>query len=233
MPVPNMPPQPNSPFNMRPTGMPPGARSRRPPRPKECDDDLIRQCREILAAKIPESNVVFVDEFERYMPLFNQELRGEMEENAARALCREFHGRFSLQHPIKILAREYDPNGFMHPTYKKRFKLEKEIPAQFRQVSTLNDVGMKVPALINAFFNATAQPSGPFDERKAKYAKAIADAIGLADSKKAVSIQQQRQEYARAATKLVRKDSGAEAQTPTEQETGGDGEVSEGLIQWD
>ena len=54
----------------------PEARNNRPP-PEDLDDDLIKQCRAFLAAKIPISNVVFADEFSKYMPLFNKDANAD------------------------------------------------------------------------------------------------------------------------------------------------------------
>lgn len=160
----------------------PEARNNRPP-PSDLDDDLIKQCREFLAIQVPVSNIVFVDQFAKYMPLFNKNLHDQADTEEITELYKEYYGRFSMQHPIQILSRERDDHGVMHPEIRERFRLERTIPATFRRVSSLNDLGEKVPALVNAFFNATTQPSGPFDKRKEDYAHAIAQAIGMADAK--------------------------------------------------
>ena len=160
----------------------PEARNNRPP-PSDLDDDLIKQCREFLAIQVPVSNIVFVDQFAKYMPLFNKNLHDQADTEEITELYKEYYGRFSMQHPIQILSRERDDHGVMHPEIRERFRLERTIPATFRRVSSLNDLGETVPALVNAFFNATTQPSGPFDKRKEDYAHAIAQAIGMADAK--------------------------------------------------
>lgn len=200
-----MAPQPSSAaFTMhRPNGYAgnPEARNNKPP-PEDLDDDLIKQCREFLAIQIPVSNVVFVDQFAKYMPLFNKNLYEQADTESITELYKEYYGRFSMQHPIQILSRERDDNGVMHPEIRERFRLERTIPATFRRVSSLNDLGEKVPALINAFFNATTQPSGPFDKRKEDYAHAIAQAIDMADAK-AGGRKEQEARFAREADNLI------------------------------
>ena len=180
----------------------PEARNNRPP-PEDLDDDLIKQCRAFLAAKIPISNVVFADEFSKYMPLFNKDANADQSHaDELKELNKEYFGRFSPQHPIQILSREHDPQGVMHPTVHEKFKLLKTIPPVFRTVSSLNSLGEKIPTLINALFNATTHPSGPFDKRKEQYIHAIAQAVNMADAK-AGGRKQQEAEFAEMADKLV------------------------------
>ena len=180
-------------------------------RPPELDDDLIKQCREFLAVEVPSTNIVFADEFSSFMPL-----------------C-EYNSIFSMQHPIQILTRTPDPNGVYHPGSRKKYKIDRVIPAMFRRVSTLNDLGPKVPALMNAFMNATSRPANPYDDRKATYAKAIAQAIQTADNKEG-KIEAQRKKFRQEAIGLVTKGKTPKKDVKQEEQVE---ESTTGLIDWE
>ena len=204
--------------------------------PKGLDNDLIAQCRAFMSVAVPEQNIIFVDDFDKYMPLFNKERREEAGEAKASELFIEFNGRFSPQHPIYILERTPDPNGVMYPSLRTKYKLAKKVPPRFRRLSTLNELGEKVPTLINAFFNATTNPSGPGDHRKEQYAQAIASALVKADIKNGGDIKKQRAEFAKEASELVRSGRTPEqpkAQSSENEQPSGQSTVSEGLISWD
>ena len=171
-------------------------------RPRDIDDDLIKQCREFLAVEVPSSNVVFADEFNQCMPLFNKSLYESTDQTEIDRLAREYNSTFSMQHPIQVLTRTPDPNGVTHPGTRKKYRIDRVIPAMFRRVSTLNDLGKKVPSLINAFLNSTSTSTGPFDKRNATYADAIAKAIRMADQKEG-KIDKQRSQFREKAMELV------------------------------
>ena len=71
-------------------------------RPRDIDDDLIKQCREFLAVEVPSSNVVFADEFNKFMPLFNKSLYESTDQTEIDRLAREYNSTFSMQHPIQV-----------------------------------------------------------------------------------------------------------------------------------
>lgn len=171
-------------------------------KPSEIDDGLIRQCKEFLAIKVPASNIVFVEEFAPYMPLFNKALSEQTDPVVMDKIAKDYNSRFSLQHPIQILSQEIDPKGVYHPGTRKYHKLNRTIPAMFRRVSTLNDLGKKVPTLINALWNATNHSSGPADTRKAQYSQQIAKAIVMADNRDG-KVQQERDAFKQGASQLV------------------------------
>lgn len=196
-------------------------------KPAELDDDLLRQCKEFLAIKVPSTNIVFVEEFARYMPLFNKALKEQMDPNEVDNLAREYNSRFSLQHPIQILTQELDEHGVVHPGTRRRHKLDRTIPPMFRRVSTLNDLGKKVPALMNAFWNATNHSSGPGDPRKQQYAQQIAKAIVMAD-RRGGHIQQEREAFKRGAADLMAGKTGAQPQAEKPSE-----DSMTGMFEWE
>ena len=198
-------------------------------RPPELDDDLIKQCREFLAVEVPSTNIVFADEFSRFMPLFNVSLNESTDPDTLDRLGREYNSIFSMQHPIQILTRTPDPNGVYHPGSRKKYKIDRVIPAMFRRVSTLNDLGPKVPALMNAFMNATSRPANPYDDRKATYAKAIAQAIQTADNKEG-KIEAQRKKFRQEAMGLVTKGKTPKKDVKQEEQVE---ESTTGLIDWE
>ena len=65
-------------------------------RPPELDDDLIKQCREFLAVEVPSTNIVFADEFSRFMPLFNVSLNESTDPDTLDRLGREYNSIFSM-----------------------------------------------------------------------------------------------------------------------------------------
>lgn len=197
-------------------------------KPEGLGDDLIRQCRDFLSIEVPSSNIVFVDEFSRYIPLFNKEAYERSDPNAIDHLAREYNSRFSMQHPIQILSREIDPNGIYHQGTRKKYKLDRTVPAMFRRVSTLNNLGKKIPALINAFMNASSKDTGPGDPRKQQYAHAIAQAITMADKKEG-KIDKQRAAFRKCADALIHNKNGNTATKPDEPSE----DSSTGLIEWD
>lgn len=199
----------------------------RAPRPKELDTDLINQCRAFLAIEVPNSNILFVEDFDKYMVLFNKERFNDATPEERDIIGREYHSVFSMQHPIKLLSHEHDPNGVMHPIAREKFKVVSTIPATFRRVSTLNDLGEKVPTLMNAFMNANSSSAGPFDPRKGQYAKAIAEAINTADKKEGL-IEKQRSKFQHDAEALTHHDKPTEEQSEEKDE-----DSVEGMFDWD
>ena len=222
-------------FPKPPTGREDIARKKKRPPPK-LDADLAAQCRAFMSVAVPEQNIIFEEDFDRFMPLFNKERNSEAGKTRLSELFIEFNGRFSPQHPIYILSRTTDENGIMYPSLRTKYKLAKKIPPRFRRVSTLNELGEKVPALINAFFNATTNPSGPGDHRKEQYAKAIASALVKADVKTGGDIKQQRAEFAKEEAALVRNGRSNETSNKDsmpDHQLSGPSAISEGLISWD
>ena len=197
-------------------------------KPEGLGDDLIRQCRDFLSIEVPSSNIVFVDEFSKYIPLFNKEAYERTDPNDIDHLAREYNSRFSMQHPIQILRREIDPNGIYHQGTRKKHKLDHTIPPMFRRVSTLNNLGKKIPALINAFMNASSKDTGPGDPRKQQYAHAIAQAISMADKKEG-KIDKQRADFRRSADALIHD---RDVSTSPKQDTPSE-DSETGLIEWD
>ena len=164
------------------------------------------------------------------MPLFNKSLYESTDASEVDALAREYNSRFSMQHPIQVLTRTPDPQGVLHPGSRKRYRIDRVIPAMFRRVSTLNDLGQKVPSLINAFFNATSTATGPFDKRNVTYAQAIAKAIRMADQKEG-KIDKQRSNFRQAAMDLVVK--GRPGVKKVQKKAEPEEDSMTGLIDWD
>lgn len=218
-----MPQQPQQPFRMGPQAAVPKGR------PEELDGELIAQCRAFLAVQVPESNILFVDEFNKYMPLFNKALRERMDETALKNLSDEYFGRFSTQHPIQILSREQDDHGVFYRKHRARFKLERTVPALFRRAGALNELGQKVPSLINAFFNATINPASPYDKRNAEYAHSIAQAMIMTDQKNGGRAEDIAK-FNKMSSALVNGES-----QPTRQESsdaGGDDDAPSSILSW-
>lgn len=199
--------------------------------PDELDGELIAQCKEFLAVQVPECNILFVDEFNKYMPLFNKVMQSRMNESELKTLSDEYFGRFSTQHPIQILSREPDSHGIFYRKYKGRFKLEKTVPALFRRAGALNELGIKVPALINAFFNATINPASPYDNRKAEYARSIAQAMIMTDQKNGGRAADE-QKFRQMSEALVHGDDPS-SQTQQDKQADGDDSPLSGVLSWD
>ncbi len=196
-------------------------------RPAAYDNDLIKQCKDFLSVEIPASNILFVDEFSKFMPLFNKELFEETPAEVREQLVNEYNSRFSMRHPIKILTRVQDENGVFYPDHHAKFKVDQTIPPTFRNVATLNDLGKKVPALINALYNATVHSSGPYDTRKQQYTRAIAEAIVVANDKVGHA-DKDRKDFNAAASKLVSKQKTQETQKAATTDT----DCSTGMFDW-
>lgn len=154
-------------------------------------------CTGFLAAQIPESNIVPEAEFSKYIPLFNRDKSNELGEEAITDLTVEYRGRFSLQHPIKIISAEIvdksDKDAVYYAADKKYHKVVLELPPVFRPLKTLNDLGGRVPSLIDALMTTSARKDklnlGGID-----YCKEVEQAMRLAnpESDKAKYIQQLR-----------------------------------------
>ena len=86
-------PRPSVAFNMAPKQAP-----KKQEKPEGFDEDLDRACKEFLKNNIPVSNIVFVEEFAKYLPLFNKEMHKTLDPKAKTQLTQEYFGRFSPQH---------------------------------------------------------------------------------------------------------------------------------------
>ena len=146
---------------------------------------IVQMGKGFLESAVPSSNVVLDGDFAKYIPLFNAEAIKKMGEEKIAELYREYRGRFSLQHPIKIVIRqEAGPTdiGAYYPPDDANYKVVKVLPPMYHRVKTLNDLGPRVCALMDAFFNTSTTNDVQMKAKNTMYAKAIAEAIHKVNS---------------------------------------------------
>lgn len=124
-------------------------------------EHLKELCSGFLKSQIPESNIILESDFSRYIPLFNKEQSNALGEDAITELATEYRGRFSLQHAVKIISAEIVDQPTSDSAYyapdKKYHRIVLVLPPMFRSLKTLNELGPKVPALIDALMTTTAR----------------------------------------------------------------------------
>lgn len=147
-------------------------------------EHLKELCSGFLKSQIPESNIVLEADFARYIPLFNKEQSNALGEDAITELATEYRGRFSLQHAVKIISAEIvdqpsEDAAFYIPD-KKYHRVVLVLPPMFRSLKTLNELGPKVPALIDALMTTTARKDN-INLGGVDYCKEVERAIHLAN----------------------------------------------------
>lgn len=204
--------------------------------PEQEDEQLFAQCRAFLAIAVPKQNIVLESEFGKFMPLFNNKLREQVESDDLNKLCQEYFRTFSMQHPIQILSNGTDPSGRgpVYPGDNRSHHLVQTIPAIHRRVNTLNELGEKVPTLINALFNSTvSKKNNPLVNNQGQYADSIGKAVAMANAKDP-TMKQKREEFAAAEKALVSRSKEAQGDQPQQPEgsPSNDESCETGLIDW-
>ena len=125
---------------------------------------LAEDCKAFLRVQIPSSNIVSQNQFSKFLPLFNKDAVEKMSEMDQKRLFGMYNSTFSLQHPIKIyggiVSEPEDHQGEVVyvQTDRAYHEVLYTIPAMFRQLRTLNELGSNVAAsLINSFLNTAAK----------------------------------------------------------------------------
>ena len=149
--------------------------------------NLMNMCSEFLKAKIPPSNIVPESEFAEFIPLFNEESIKELGKDGIDKLAKKYRGRFSLQHPIHIISAEQadDTEGdvIKSPHDNKFHRIVITLPPMFRSLRTLNDLGERVPSLIDALMNTVARKDTYMNSTN-DYYRGIAEAMSMANPSK-------------------------------------------------
>jgi hypothetical protein len=146
---------------------------------------LAGDCKAFLKVQIPESNIVSVNAFAKFQPLFNKKAMERMSDREQKKLYTAYQSTFSLQHPIKIYGGYVsDPEDFSGeviyvPGTRQYHEVVHTIPAMFRQLKTLNELGSNVAAgLINSFLNTAKAQDNPIAQAEfEKYGYVIGQLI--------------------------------------------------------
>lgn len=170
---------------------------------------LVDMCKRFMQVSIPESNVVPVDEFAKFIPLYKS---GEMERigpDRAREIAQQFQQTFSIRHAIKVYSPELTDADDKNGVYVKRdgqyHKVLYRLLPLVRSINTMNEIGVqmakKADALPNEKFDEkvkirraksdydnlttslmnTASPENPLDHRAADYTAEISKWLKLAN----------------------------------------------------
>lgn len=130
---------------------------------KEFYDRIAGQIGDSIRAK----NRVKVSEFARYEPLFDSSIRnGNLEEkHIASDLIKEYQTRFSLHHPIEIVAEDGKT-------------IVEVLPPMMTPVPPINGVVTKSAELINTFTNIMGNPNHT-EQKKQQIASTVAAAVSV------------------------------------------------------
>lgn len=138
-----------------------------------------------LEQYIPQKNTVSVEDFQKYMPLFNKALFKSLDEDAARKLSYEYAQRFSLQHPIHIVdSKELDPDGVIYPPDGRHHKVLLTLPPKIRSMEAVNKLGGDIVKVAAECLANTRSTGNPFDNRGDYYADQLARIVGLANKER-------------------------------------------------
>ena len=141
---------------------------------------IIELGRGFIGSAVPSANVVLDSEFAKYAPLFQSEVLKSMDPNKASALYNEYKGRFSLQHPVKVVTRKVPgPNdvGAYYAPLNQNLKVVRVLPPVYRQMRTLNEAGPGACQLIDAFLNTSRGNDVHSRTKNRMYAAEIARVI--------------------------------------------------------
>lgn len=113
-------------------------------------------------------NVVPIDEFQHYVPIFNKEAFENLDEDERATLSYQWAQRINIQQPVLIVdTSEPDPRG---GKYKgKRYKVLFQLPAWTNRVESVNAQGDEAVKLAAEYLANARATSNPFDTRLQKY----------------------------------------------------------------
>ena len=139
---------------------------------------IISLGRGFIQSAVPSANVVLDSEFAKYAPLFQSEVLKTMDSDKAKALYEEYKGRFSLQHPVKVVTRQVPgPNdvGAYYAPLNQNLRVVRVLPPVYRQMRTLNEAGPEACRLIDAFLNTSKSNDVHSKTKNRMYAAEIAN----------------------------------------------------------
>lgn len=129
-------------------------------------------------------NVITVNEFNRYLPLFDREKMSKMSPDDVAALSYDYNQRFSAYYPIRVI----DPNvideekGFVWKEGDgRKHKVVHLIRARLRRLNTVDVLGGEAGDIASSYMFNARQTNNPFDNRLGEYSAAIGKMVGLAN----------------------------------------------------
>ena len=129
-------------------------------------------------------NVITVNEFNKYLPLFDREKMSKLPQESVAALSYEYTQRFSAYYPIRVI----DPNvideerGFVWKDGDgRKHKVVHLIRARLRRLNTVDILGGEAGDIASSYMFNARQSNNPFDNRLGEYSTAIGKMVGLAN----------------------------------------------------
>jgi len=129
-------------------------------------------------------NVITVNEFNKYLPLFDRERMSKMSQDDVAALSYDYNQRFSAYYPIRVI----DPNvideerGFVWKEGDgRKHKVIHLIRARLRRLNTVDVLGGEAGDIASSYMFNARQTNNPFDNRLGEYSAAIGKMVGLAN----------------------------------------------------
>ncbi len=159
-------------------------------------DTLLDNCAKFLNTVLPGKNVISEAEAKRFLPLFNHTEFSKLSEEHIQALTTEYQMRFSMYHPLKVIASnviDNSPEGVFWPADDKHHKLIAELPPVFKQVVDIGSLGGNASDLMTMFMNTTRNAT-PMNDRTNVVKDAIIEAIRRAND--GTYTEEQKKQYA-------------------------------------
>lgn len=107
---------------------------------------LVQMCKAFLAVELPESNVVPLEEFQEFLPLFKISEIQNANPSELKGLSSRFMQTFSIRHHIKVYSPAEttagDPEGVYVKRDDKYHKVVYNLLPMVRQLRTLNEIGV-------------------------------------------------------------------------------------------
>lgn len=161
-----------------------------PPIPKQRQqgqsyiDEINKFAPAFFAADENVRNVVTVDEFSKYIPLFDKEKMSKLPQESIAALSYEYTQRFSAYYPIRVI----DPNvidedkGFVWKEGDgRKHKVVHLIRARLRRLNTVDVLGSEAGDVASSYMFNARQSNNPFDNRLSEYSSAIGKMVAMAN----------------------------------------------------
>lgn len=166
-------------------------------------------------------NVITVNEFNKYIPLFDREKMKTMSQDDIAALSHEYNQRFSMFYPIRVIDPTVIDNekGFVWKNGDGlKHKVVHLIRARLRRLNTVDALGREAGDIASSCMFNARNSNNPFDTRLSEYSSAIGKMVTLANKDTAAK---QDANFDAALTQLRGKSSTA-ASSPEEQTADGD-----------
>lgn len=177
---PSAAPQPSSPYKFKPG---PAVPKQRAPG-QSYIEEINKYAPAFFEADENVRNVITVNEFNRYLPLFDREKMSKLPKEQVAELSYEYTQRFSAYYPIRVIDPDVidEARGFVWKEGDgRKHKVVHLIRARLHRLNTVDVLGGEAGDIASSYMFNARQSNNPFDTRLSEYSDAIGKMVTMAN----------------------------------------------------